>query len=188
MFCAPELIFRGTEGVGSCIHVLHSHTHFQRYRGRWVHYSCFELPDSFSVVPRASSSFFMYCASGHVLGGTEGVESSFHVLRFQTFFWRYRGRWVPLSYFAFLYSFCAVPRVSGQFSCFALLNSFWAVPRASGPLFMFCAPGLIFGDTEGVWSSIHFLRSRTHFWRNLGCGVPFSCFAFSDLFWVVPWV
>jgi hypothetical protein len=31
MFCAPRLIFDGTEGVGSRFHVLHSRTSFRRY-------------------------------------------------------------------------------------------------------------------------------------------------------------
>jgi hypothetical protein len=37
---------------------------------------------------------------------------------------------------------------------------------------VFCAPGLMFGDTEGVWSCFHVLRARTQF----------SCFARSDLY------
>jgi hypothetical protein len=32
-FCAPELIFGGSEGVGSRFHVLHPRTRFRRYRG-----------------------------------------------------------------------------------------------------------------------------------------------------------
>jgi hypothetical protein len=35
------------------------------------------------------------------------------------------------------------------FSCFARPESFSAVLRASGPVFMFCAPRLIFDGTEG---------------------------------------
>jgi hypothetical protein len=69
-----------------------------------------------------------------------------------------------------------------QFSCFALSDSFWVVPRARGPVFMFYAPGLIFGriegtspifmfcalriifdGTEGVRSSFHVLCFWTHF-------------------------
>jgi hypothetical protein len=104
------------------------------------------LPDSFSAVPMAFSPVFMFFDIGHVFCGTEGVGSLFNVLRSQTRFRPNRGRQVP-------------------FSCFALLDSFSAVPRVSGPVFMFCAPGHVFGGTEGVESLFHVLRSRTHFWR-----------------------
>jgi hypothetical protein len=91
------------------------------------------------------------------------------------------------------------------FSCFVLPNSFSAVPRASAPVFMFCAPGIIFGGLEGVGSRFHVLRYRTHFGgaecvgsrlhvlrsrtcfrRNRGRRVPFSSFARPDLFSAVP--
>jgi hypothetical protein len=101
---------------------------------------------------------FMFSASGHIFGGTEGVGSLFHVLRSRTRFRQYRGRRVP-------------------FSRFALPDSFSAVPRASGPFFMFCAPGLVFDGTEGVGSLFHVLRSRTRFRRYRVRRVPFSCFA-----------
>jgi hypothetical protein len=159
MFCAPGNIFGGTEGVMFCFHVLRSRTHFRRYRGRRVPYSCFTFPNLFSMVPRASSPFFMFCAPGIIFGGTgastpiflfcaavlifdstEGVRSRFQVLRARTRFRRYRGRRVP-------------------YSCFALPDSFSAVPRASIPVFMFCAPRLIFDGTEGVSSLFHVLRS-----------------------------
>jgi hypothetical protein len=97
-------------------------------------------------------------------------------------FRRYRGSRVP-------------------FSCFALMDSFSAVSRASGLVFMFCAPGLVFGDTEGVrsrfdvlrarthfrryrwrFSRFHVLRSRTRFRRCGGCRVLFSRFALADSF------
>jgi hypothetical protein len=42
---------------------------------------------------------------------------------------------------------------------------FSAVPRSSGPVFKLCAPGLIFGGTEGVGSPFHVMRSQTHFRR-----------------------
>jgi hypothetical protein len=35
-FCAPELVFGGTEGVGCHYHVLRARTHFRRYRGHEV--------------------------------------------------------------------------------------------------------------------------------------------------------
>jgi hypothetical protein len=81
MFCAPGLVFGGTEGVRSRFHVLRFLTHFWRYRGPRVPFSCFALADSFSTVPRASAPVFMFCAPGHVFDSAEGVESCFHVLR-----------------------------------------------------------------------------------------------------------
>jgi hypothetical protein len=94
----PEHIFDGTEGVGSRFYVLRSQTHFRRYRGRLVLFSCFAHPDSFWAVLRASGQIFMFtipdlfcavswaadpvckfCASGLVFDYTEGVGSNFHV-------------------------------------------------------------------------------------------------------------
>jgi hypothetical protein len=158
MFCATGLIFCGTEGVESRLHVFRSRTHFRRYRGRRFPFSCFALSDSFSAVPRASGPIFMFCDLGLVFGGAEGVGSRLHVLRARNRFRRYRGRRVPLS-------------------CFARPDSFSEVPRASGPVFMFCAPRLIFVGTEGVGSRFHHLRSRPRFRRCWGRRVPFSCFA-----------
>jgi hypothetical protein len=76
----------------------------------------------------------------------------------QTYFQQYRGRRVP-------------------FSCFARSDSFSAVPRAFGPVFMFCAPGLMFGGTEGFGSRFHVLCSRTCFRPCRVCRVPFLYFA-----------
>jgi hypothetical protein len=182
MFCAPGLIFGGTEGVRPRFHILRAMTRFRRYRGRRVLFSCFALPDSFSAVTSASGPIFMFNAPGLVFGGTEGVGSRLHILRSRTHLRRYRGRAIP-------------------FSCFPLPDKFLGVPRASGPFFTFCAPGLIFGGTEGVWSSLHVLRARTHFrryrgrrvsfhvlhsrtrfWRFRVRRVPFSCFARPDSF------
>jgi hypothetical protein len=167
MFCAPGLVFSGTEGVVSRFHVLCSQTHFRRYRGRQVPFSClcsrnrlrrylgrrvpiscFVLPDMFSAVPSASGSDLIFCAP-------------------RTRFRRCRV--------------CLV-----LYSCFVLPDSFSAVPRASGSVFMFCAPRLIFGGTEGVVSRFHVLCSQTHFRRYRGRRVPFSCFARPDLFPTVP--
>jgi hypothetical protein len=110
---------------------LRNRTHFRRYPRCRFSFSCFARADFFSAVLKASGPVFIFCAHGLIFGGTEGVSSHFHVLLARTRFRRYRGRRVP-------------------FSCLALPYSFSAVPRASGPVFMFCAPGLIFGGTEGV--------------------------------------
>jgi hypothetical protein len=108
MFWIPGLIFDGTEGVGSRFHVLRAPTRFRRYRGRQVSFSCFERPESFSAVPRASRPilmfcapehvfdstegvafrFFLFCTLGIVFGGSEGVGSRFHVLNSRTRFQR----------------------------------------------------------------------------------------------------
>jgi hypothetical protein len=168
MFCAPRLVFDGTEGVGSFFHVLRSRTHFRQYRGRRVPLSCVMLPDSFSPVPRASGPVFMFNVPGLVFGSTEGVGSPFHVLRFRTHFRRYLG--------------CLVP-----FSCFVRTNSFSMVPWASDPVFMFCTPGLVLSGTEGVLSLSHVLRSQTYFRRYRGRRVPLSCFALPGSFSAVPW-
>jgi hypothetical protein len=102
MFCAPGLVFYGTEGVCTRFHVLRFRTRFRRYRGRpfpftcfrryrgrRVPFSCFALPDSFSVVLGASGPVFLFCAHGLAFGGTDGVGSLFHVLRSRTHFRRY---------------------------------------------------------------------------------------------------
>jgi hypothetical protein len=94
----------------------------------------------------ASGPVFMFGAPGRIFGGTEVVGSHFHVLRSMIRFRRYQG--------------CRVP-----FTCFALPDPFSTVPTTWGPVFMFCAPGLIFGGIDGVGSRFHVLRSRTHFRR-----------------------
>jgi hypothetical protein len=71
--CAPGLIFGGTVGIGFRFHVLRSRTCFRRYRGRRVPFSCFVLPDSFLAVPSASGPVFMFCESGLIFDGTEGI-------------------------------------------------------------------------------------------------------------------
>jgi hypothetical protein len=84
MFCAPGLIFGNNEGATSTFHVLCSRTHFWLYRRRRVQFSCFALPNSFSAILRASDPFFIFCAPGLFLGGTEAACSSFHVVRSRT--------------------------------------------------------------------------------------------------------
>jgi hypothetical protein len=167
MFCTLRPVSRGNDGVGSLFHVLRSLTHFRRYQGRRVLFSCFALPDPFSVVPRASGPVFIFCAPGLMFGSIEGVGTHFHVLRSWTHFRRYGRRLI-------------------QFSCFAPKDPFSAVPTASGPIFVFYAPGHVFGGTEGVASRFHVLRSRTRFRRNRRRRVQFSCFAFPDSYSAVP--
>jgi hypothetical protein len=194
MFCAPGLDFGGIEGVGSRFHVLHARTHFWPYRGRRLPFSCFARSHTFSAVARASGPVFMFCAPGLVFDGIEGVESRYHVLRSRTRFRHYRGRRVPFSCFArvpfhVLRAQTRFRRYRGRrvpFSCIARPDSFSTVPRASGLVFMFCAPGLIFGGTEGVGSLFHVLCPQTHFRRYRGRRVPFSCFVPPDSFSVVP--
>jgi hypothetical protein len=146
MFYAPGLVFYGTDGVGSRFLIFRARTHFRVHRGRRVSFSCFALQDSFSPVPRASGPHF-------------------HVLRVRTRFRRYRGRQVP---FHVLHARAGFRRYRGRrvpFSSFELPESFSAIPRASGPIFMFCAPVLIFGATEGVVSRFHVFHARTLFRR-----------------------
>jgi hypothetical protein len=90
----------------------------------------------------------MFCAPTLLMGATEGVGFNFHVLPSRTYFRRYQGRRVP-------------------FLCFALPVPFWAVPRASTLIFIFHAPRLIYGGTEGV-------------------GVLFLCFSLPDSYPEVP--
>jgi hypothetical protein len=124
-------------------------------------------PDMFLGLPWASFPFFTFFTPELVFGGTEGVGFLFHVLRSRTRFQRYRGRRVPFSYFA-------------------RPDSFSAVPRTSGPVFMFCAPGIFFGGTEGVRTLFHVLCSQTHFRRYRGRRDSISCFALPDSFSAVP--
>jgi hypothetical protein len=100
----------------------------------------------------------MFCAFRLVFDDTVSVRSCYHILRSRTRLWRYRER-----------------RVS--FLCFLLQDMSLVVRRVSDPVFMFCALGLVFGDTEGVRSRFHVLRARTLFRRNQGRQVSFLCFA-----------
>jgi hypothetical protein len=177
-------------------------THFLRYRGRRVPFSCFVLLKLFSALPSALGPFFMLYALGLVFGGTEGHP-------------------IPFSCFPLTDMFSVVPRASGPvfmicapglifggtegvgsrfhvlrsrtcfrryrgrrvpFSCFALSDSFSAVPRESGSVYMFCPPELVFDGTEGVRSRFHVMRSRNHFRRCRVHRVPFSCFSLPDMF------
>jgi hypothetical protein len=133
IFCSPGLILGGIEGVGTSFHILYSEFYFRPYRGRLVQFSCFALPDPFSTIPRASSPFFMVCASEPIIRVNEGNRSSFCVLRSRTHFRRYRGRQVLFSYFA-------------------LPNLPSAEPWPSVVIFMLCAHGPVFGGIEGLES------------------------------------
>jgi hypothetical protein len=163
LFCAPGFFFGGTEVVGTSFHVLRARTHFRRYRGRCLPFSCFARSDSFSAVTRAFGPVFMCCAPRLIFDGTECVGSRFHVLLAPTCFRRYRGRQV-------------------LFSCFVLSDMFSGVPSASGPVFMFCEQVLVIGGTVGVRTRFHVLRSRTRFRRYRGRRLPFSCISRSDSF------
>jgi hypothetical protein len=186
MFCAPGLVFGGTESVGSRFLILRSRTHFRRYQGRPFSISCFACPNSFSAVPRAwgpvfmfsladsflavpreSCPVFMFCAPGLVFGGIEGVMSRFYVLRPGLVFRGTEG-------------------VRSRFHLFVLPNSFTAVPMAYGPFFMVCALGLVFGGTEGVGSRFFVFAPQTRFRRYRRRRVPFSCFARPDSFSAIP--
>jgi hypothetical protein len=125
MFCAPGLVLGVTEDDRYRFLILRARTHFRQRRECRVPFSCFALPDSFSVVPRASGPIFMFCAPALIISGTEGVGSRFHVLRSRSRFRRYRGRQLT-------------------FSCFARPDSFSAGPRASGTVLTFCATGIFF--------------------------------------------
>jgi hypothetical protein len=142
MFCAPGIVSHGAEAVESRFRVLRSQTHFRRYCGHRVPFSCYTLPNSFSAVPRAPAPVFMFYVPGLISHGTEGVGSRFHVLRSETRFRRYGGRRIP-------------------FSCFTRPDSFSAVTSASGPVFKFCAPGVVSCGITGVGSRFHVLRSLT---------------------------
>jgi hypothetical protein len=183
MFCAPRLIFGDSEGVGSRFHVLRARTHFRRRR---VPFSCFELPESFSAIPKTSGPIFMFCNLRLIFDGSEGVASRFLVLRLLLVSDPTDG---VRFCFHVLCSRTRIRRFRGRrvlFSCFTSTYSFSALSRASGPVFMFCAPGLVFGDTEGVRSRFHVLCYRTHSWRFHGRQVPFSYFASPYSFSTVP--
>jgi hypothetical protein len=165
MFCAPGPVFGGNEGDETRFHVLRARSHFWRYRGRRVPFSCSARPGSFSAVSRESGPVFKFYVPGHVFAGTEGDVSRFRVLRVRTCFWRTEG---VGTLFNVLCARTRFRRYQGRrvpFSSFARLDSFSSVPRASGPVLVFCALGLVFGGTEGDESRFDVLRARTRFRR-----------------------
>jgi hypothetical protein len=135
----------------------------------------------------------MFCTPRLIFGGTQGIRNQFLILHSRICFRRFRVRLVTFSRFVRLEWFrwsrgrqvpfsCWV-----SFSCFVLSELFPAVPRPSGAFFIFCAPGLFFGGTEGLGSRFHLVRSRTHcrrlYHRHL---VLFSFFALPDSLLAVP--
>jgi hypothetical protein len=134
----------------------------------------------FRGVKRASGPVFLFCAPGHVFGGTDGVGSRFHVLRIRL----YRGCQLPFSCFAL--SFSTIPTVSCLVFMFCTPGLIFGGIRTSGTVFMFYAPGLAFGGTEGVRSLFHVYRARTRFRWYRGRRLPLSCFALPDTFSAVP--
>jgi hypothetical protein len=140
MFCAPGLIFDGTEGAGSRFHVLRSQARFWWCGGRRV------LPDSFSTVSRVSHPVFIFCALRLIFVGSGGVGSRFHVLRARSPFGVTEG-------------------IGSRFHILLSRTSFFVVPRASAPLLIPYTPGLVFGGIEGGASYFHVLRARTRFRR-----------------------
>jgi hypothetical protein len=154
MFCAPGVVFRGTEGVGSRFHVLRSQTHFRRYRERRVQLLCFARPDLFSAEPRASAPVFIFCVPELVSHGTEGVGSCFNLPDSFS-----AVRMVPGPVFVFYAPALVYGHTEGigsrfhvlhsrahfwlyrgrrfSFSCFTRPNSFSQKQMASSPVFIF---------------------------------------------------
>jgi hypothetical protein len=188
IFCVPTLIFYGTEGVVSRFQFLRSRTCFRRNSGRRVPFSCFALPDSISVVQRASGLVFILRAPGLIFDDRGGVGSNFHVLLSRTHF-----SVVPMaSGLVFMFGapgliFDDRGGVGSNFHVLLSRTHFSVVPMASGLVFMFGAPGLIFGGSEGVRCSFLVLRSRTRFRRYRGRRVQFSSFVLPNSFSIEPW-
>jgi hypothetical protein len=184
--CFPllDLILGRTKGVGSRFHVLCAQTHFRRYRGRRLSFSCFARLDSFSTVPRASGTVFPA----------------------RTHFRRYRGCPIPFSCFARPDSFSAVSRASGTVFMFCLpgiifdgtegvsyrfhvFRSEICFRRYRGRRVLFSCftlPDIFSSVTEGVASRFHVFLSRICLRWYRGRRVPFSCFALPGTFSDIP--
>jgi hypothetical protein len=128
----------------------------------------------------------MFCATGLVFGGTNGVGSRFHDWYARTRFRRYWGRRVPFSCLARPNSFSAVSRASGSVFMFCAPGHVFSSTVGAGPIFMFILPGLVFGGIESVGSRFNVLCSRTHFRLYRGRPFPFSSFPLPDMFSAVP--
>jgi hypothetical protein len=116
MFCASRLVFDDIVGVRSRFHVLHSRTLFRQCGGCWVPFSCFVLPNSFSVVLRASSPVFMFCVP-------------------RTHFRRYRRRRAQYSCLELPNTFSTVRRASGPIFMFCTLRLVFSVSEGVGSRF-----------------------------------------------------
>jgi hypothetical protein len=120
------------------------------------------------------SPVLMFCTPVFIFYGTEGVESIFHFLRFQTRFRLYRRRWIQ--FFMFSSPGPTLVGTEGVESYFLVLRS-----------------QTVLGCTEGAVSRLHVLLSRTHFGQYWGrrvsfsCyGLLFSCFALPDSYSTIP--
>jgi hypothetical protein len=153
MFCAPRLVLGGTEGVRYSFMFCSSGLVFGGTESVGSSFSYFPLPNSFWAVPRAPALIFMFCAPRLIFRGTEDVGSRFHVLRSRSRFGRYRRRRVQLQCFALPVRIWAVQTAP------SLVFMILTILRVSVPVFMFCAPGLVFGGTMVVRSSFHILCS-----------------------------
>jgi hypothetical protein len=177
-FCAPELVFSGTEGVGSNFHILRFWTHFRRYRGRRVPFPYFARPDSFLAALRASDPVIMFYAPGLVFGGTEGVRSHSNTESFPA---------VPRAPYS-IFFFCAQGLIfsgtEGVGSSFHVLRSRTRFRRNEGVWshFHVLRSRLVFGGTKGSGSRFHILRSRARSRRYGGRRVSISCIAQPDSF------
>jgi hypothetical protein len=182
MFCAPELIFDGTDGVGSRFLFCRSQTRirrcegrrvpfsyfalsdtFRRFRGHRFPFSCFALPYMFSAVARASGPVFKFCALGHVSTVQRASGPIFMFCAPRLVFDDSEG---VGSCFHVLRFQTRLRRCGGRrvkFSYFASPYLFSAIPMVSGPIFMFCAPGLFLRNSVVVGSRFHVLRPCTSF-------------------------
>jgi hypothetical protein len=156
MFCAPRLIFDGTEGVGSRFHVLRSRTNFQWFIRRRVPFHVLRTSSRFRryqgrLVP------FSYFAPRLVFCSTVRVWSCCHVLRSDTHFRWYQRRRFP-------------------FSCFARPDSCSTIRRASDPVFQVLRSMTRFRRYRGCpFPFSHFALPDS--FSGLGFRVSFSRFA-----------
>jgi hypothetical protein len=198
MFCAPELVFGHTEGVGFDFHILCSRDHFRQYQGNRVHFSYFvrfsssAFPDSFSVMMRARGPLFMFHSPRLIFNGAEGAEcflssallDSFSMVqKSSSLIFEFRAPGIIFggtlgvgSSFRVILSQTRFRQMDGagdQFSSSTLYDPFSMVSRPSSPVFKYSAIRLVFSTTEGASSSFEFR-------------VPRLIFALPNSFSVVP--
>jgi hypothetical protein len=130
IICSPGVILYVNEGVSSRFHILRSWTRFRPYRGRRVLFASFALPNSFWMVPRATSPISMFCVPELVLGGIEGVGSCFN-------------------FFALPDSFWAVPRASDPVFILYALGHVCGCTEGVRPLFHYLCSRTHFGRYRG---------------------------------------